>query len=141
MNHPDKVWLFDIDGTLIGSIRSDQLRPGAVELLRILQSSSTTIVAWSAGGADYAKRMLAQCEIDHFFSAFYAKEERDEQGRYLVGHLAPQHQPGTLVDDYPKDVPTGGRVIGVRQFLGGNPVDSGLTSAIDIAKRAIPAPA
>ena len=125
--------LFDVDGTLIGSIRSDRLRPGARELLETLRVRETTLVLWSAGGADYAERMLARFDIDHFFSGFYAKDSRCAEGRYRIDHLAPEHRPGTLVDDYPDEVPYTGRVIGVPQVLGSNATDSGLALARKIA--------
>ena len=134
MNHPDSVWVFDVDGTLIGSVRSDILRPGAMELLDRLRDAGATLVLWSAGGADYAKNVLAQFHIDHYFAAFYNKDRRGPDGRYRVDHLRPEHRPGTLVDDYPGDVPDGPRVIGVSQFLGGNPHDLGLNGALEIAR-------
>lgn len=134
MNHPDAVWLFDVDGTLIGSVRSDTLRPGAMELLDRLRDAGATLVLWSAGGADYARNMLAQFHLDHYFAAFYSKDRRGPDGRYMVDHLRPEHRPGTLVDDYAGDVPTAPRVIGVSQFLGGNPHDQGLNGALEIAR-------
>ncbi len=140
MNHPDAVWVCDVDGTLIGSVRSDILRPGAIELLDRLRDAGTTLVLWSAGGAEYAKNMLAQFRIDHYFAAFYSKERRGPDDRYLVDHLCPKHRPGTLVDDYPGDVPEQPRVIGVPQFLGGNPHDRGLERALRIARRPMPRP-
>ncbi len=140
MNHPDAVWVFDVDGTLIGSVRSDILRPGAMELLDRLRDAGATLVLWSAGGADYAKNMLAQFHIDHYFAAFYSKDRRGADGRYVVDHLSPEHRPGTLVDDYPGDVPDGPRVIAVSQFLGGNPHDRGLERALEIARCLQPLP-
>ena len=140
MNHPDAIWLFDVDGTLIGSVRSDVLRPGAIELLGRLRDAGVTPVLWSAGGAEYAKNMLAQFGIDHYFAAFYSKDRRGSDGRYLVDHLRPEHRPGTLVDDYPRDVPDQPRVIGVPQFLGGNPHDTGLDRALEIARTLKPQP-
>ena len=134
MNPPDCVWVFDVDGTLIGSVRSDVLRPGAMELLDRLRDAGATLVVWSAGGAGYAKNMLAQFRIDHYFAAFYGKDRRGPDGRYLVDHLRPEHRPGTLVDDYPGDVPDGPRVIRVSQFLGGNPHDTGLQGVLEIAR-------
>ncbi len=133
-NHPDDVWVFDVDGTLIGSIRCDTLRPGADELLRTLHAAGSTVVVWSAGGATYAERMLAQFDLVRFVGAFYDKDARGPDGRYVVDHLRPEHRPGTLVDDYPHEVPDQARVIGVRQFLGGNPADHGLREALELAR-------
>jgi hypothetical protein len=128
------VWVFDVDGTLVGSVLSDRLRPGVAELLALLQASRTTLVAWSAGGADYACRMLTQFALDRHFCAYYDKASRGADGRYLLDHLDPAHRPGTLVDDFPDEVPEAPRVIRVRQFLGSNPNDTGLTDAIRIAR-------
>ncbi|MFW6092902.1 MAG: DUF705 domain-containing protein [Pseudomonadota bacterium] len=133
-NPPDHVWVFDVDGTLIGSIRSDRLRPGVTELVRLLDAGGASMVAWSAGGADYAGRMLARFDIAERFCACYEKGARGADGRYLVDHMDERHRPGTLVDDYPEDVPQMGRVIPVRQFLGGNPNDDGLAAALEIAR-------
>jgi hypothetical protein len=138
LNHPDDVWVFDVDGTLIGSIRSDRLRPGVEELLGILEANGTTLVVWSAGGAEYAERMLEQFGLARRFSAFYHKETRGTDGRYRVDHMRPEHRPGTLVDDYPHEVAECARIIGVRQFLGGNSSDAGLHEAIEIARAMLP---
>jgi len=110
-----------------------------IELVELLQAAGTTLVVWSAGGADYARRMLAQFDLERHFCAYYDKNLRGSDGRYLIDHLAPEHRPGTLVDDYPHEVPEVGRVIGVRQFLGGNPADTGLAQALEIARNLIAA--
>ena len=127
------VWLFDVDGTLIGSIRSDVLRPRVVELFDLLRRDGRTIVVWSAGGADYARRKLDRFDLTGYVACFYDKDRRGRDGRYLVSHLPPQHRPGTCVDDFPHEAPPGSRIVGVPQFFGGNPVDNGLATAIDLA--------
>ena len=58
------TWAFDVDGTLIGSIRSDRLRPGAAELLAALVERGVTCVLWSAGGDEYAARKAREHGID-----------------------------------------------------------------------------
>jgi phosphoglycolate phosphatase-like HAD superfamily hydrolase len=124
-------WTFDVDGTLIGSVRSDRLRPGAVELLEGLTRRGAVIVLWSAGGDDYARRKACEHGIDRFFDAFYAKANRDARGRYTVDHFAPEHRPNVFVDDSPidlpvdslVDLPVGARVVAVAQFIGGNAAD------------------
>jgi phosphoserine phosphatase len=120
------VWAFDLDGTLIGSVRNDRLRPGARELLTRLDSLGVTCVLWSAGGADYAARKAEQHGIASNFTAFYGKESRGVDGRYTTGHFAPDHQPAVLVDDAPDDVPSELRVVSVAQFIGGNDADRAL---------------
>ena len=52
------VWIFDVDGTLIGSIRSEITRPGALELLTALRDRSDICLCWSAGGDTYAREMM-----------------------------------------------------------------------------------
>lgn len=105
-----------------------------MELLETLKDGGATIVLWSAGGAEYAQRMLEQFDLAHFFSGFYAKEHRCERGLYRIDHIDARHQPDTFVDDYPGEVPDTGRRIGVPQFLGGNPNDRGLLPVIEIAR-------
>jgi phosphoglycolate phosphatase-like HAD superfamily hydrolase len=125
------VWAFDLDGTLIGSIRNDRLRPGARELLAALGEHDVTCVLWSAGGARYAERKADEHGIGHAFAAFYAKAERDVEQRYRVDHFAPEHVPDVFVDDSPRDVPAGAHVIRVPQFMGGNDADRGLRDLLE----------
>lgn len=126
----NRVWAFDLDGTLIGSVRGDVLRPHAVELLGRLVSVGITCVLWSAGGADYARRRAEAHAIDGFFSAFYDKGGRDDRARYTVDHFESEHRPHVFVDDAPDDMPMGAEVISVPQFIGGNPDDGALATLI-----------
>lgn len=122
---PGRTWAFDVDGTLIGSIRSDVTRPGAVVLLEALVRRGVVCVLWSAGGDDYARRMALKHGLHHVISAYYAKDARDSDGAYRVDHFAPAHAPDVLVDDSPVDlrVEWSRRVIAVRQFMGGHVAD------------------
>jgi phosphoglycolate phosphatase-like HAD superfamily hydrolase len=120
------VWAFDVDGTIVGSIRSDVLRPGAAELVRTLGRRGVQCVLWSAGGADHARRMASRHGIDHHVVAYYGKERRDGDGRYELDHFAPAHRPDVLVDDAPTDLPASATVIAVPPFLGNNPADAAL---------------
>ena len=126
------VWAFDLDGTLIGSIRNDRLRPGARELLAALRERDVTCVLWSAGGAAYAERKAREHGIADAFAAFYDKAERDLDQRYLVDHFAPGHIPDVFVDDSPRDVRAGARVIPVPQFMGGNDADRSLLDLLEL---------
>lgn len=125
------IWAFDVDGTLIGSVRADRLRPGADELLAELTARDIVCVLWSAGGDEYAERSARTHGIHHHFVAFYAKAERDDGSRYVLDHLAPSHQPDLFVDDSPVDLPTGARIIAVPQFIGGNGADRALFDVLD----------
>ena len=126
-----EVWAFDLDGTLIGSVRSDVLRPHAVTLLHELARREVTCVLWSAGGSAYARRHAIAHGIETSFAAFYGKVERDDHRRYVTDHFAPAHLPLIFVDDAPQDIPLGATVIAVPQFIGGNPADSALVPLID----------
>jgi phosphoglycolate phosphatase-like HAD superfamily hydrolase len=126
------VWAFDLDGTLIGSIRNDRLRPGARELLVALAERGVTCVLWSAGGAAYAERKAREHGIADAFVAFYAKAERDLDQRYRIDHFAPEHRPDVFVDDSPRDVTSGARVIRVPQFMGGNDADRSLRDLLEL---------
>jgi phosphoglycolate phosphatase-like HAD superfamily hydrolase len=120
------TWAFDVDGTLVGSIRSNALRPGAVDLLMALAGRGVDCVLWSAGGAEYAHLMAVRHRIDVHFVACYAKAGRDADGRYLTDHFADADQPTVFVDDSPADLPINAQIIPVPQFLGNNPHDRGL---------------
>jgi long-chain acyl-CoA synthetase len=120
------TWAFDVDGTLIGSIRSDRLRPGAADLLAGLVERGVAIVLWSAGGAGYAREMADQHGIGQYFAGFYAKQDRDEHKRYSVNHFATEHHPIVFVDDSVIDLPRGSRMVEVSQFLGSNDADEAL---------------
>jgi phosphoserine phosphatase len=117
------TWAFDVDGTLIGSIRSDRLRPGVAELLSGLGERGVAMVLWSAGGAAYAHEMADSHGIGHYFAGFYAKQDRDEHKRYRVDHFAAHHQPTVFVDDSIVDLPLGSSMVEVSQFLGSNDAD------------------
>lgn len=126
-----EVWAFDLDGTLIGSVRSDILRPHARTLLHELAERGIDCVLWSAGGAAYARRHAIAHGIEAHFASFYAKVERDDHRRYVTDHFASVHLPHVFVDDAPQDMPIGATVITVPQFIGGNPADSALVPLID----------
>jgi hypothetical protein len=125
------VWAFDVDGTLIGSIRSEILRPGAGDLLTELNRRRVRCVLWSAGGDDYARRTAERHGIDHHFAAFYSKAERDASGRYGVEHFAEIDRPTMFVDDVPIDLPVGAEVVAVQQFMGNNPYDGALAAVLE----------
>lgn len=129
-----RTWAFDVDGTLIGSIRSDILRPGAAPLLHTLVRSGAVCVLWSAGGADHAHRMALRHGLSDHVGAYYGKDERAADGTYRVDHFAAEHLPDVLVDDSPQDLRAAAHrhVIAVRPFLGGHPADREL---IDLRRR------
>jgi long-chain acyl-CoA synthetase len=125
------IWAFDLDGTLIGSVRSEQLRPGAVELLDALAARRVVCVLWSAGGATYARSKARDHGLDGRFVAFYTKALRDVSARYVVDHFDIAHRPDVFVDDSPIDLPVDARVVSVPQFIGGNVADRFLFDVLD----------
>ena len=125
------TWAFDVDGTVIGSIRSDRLRPGATELFDALAARGVTCVLWSAGGGEYADRKAREHGIRHLVAACYPKDRRDVDGRYVIDHFLPSHRPDVFVDDVPGDLPSGASVVAVSQFFGGNSADGALVRVLD----------
>ena len=126
-----RTWVFDIDGCLVDSLTGTSLRPGAVELLTQLRSLGDVVVAWSAGGEDYARSRLEQRSIAHLVDAFHAKVTRDVNGSYLADHVGG----GILVfvDDRPEDLTSHDVVVHVSPYLGHNPHDRGLRRVADLA--------
>lgn len=130
-----EVWAFDVDGCLVDSITGTSLRPLARPVLEHLRARGSTVVLWSAGGGDYARRKAEAVGIEDLVHAFYDKDERGDDGRYLVAHLAEEHRPDVCVDDRPEDLPTHVDPVGVSPYLAPNPHDLGLA---DLLERILP---
>jgi long-chain acyl-CoA synthetase len=120
------VWVFDVDGCLVDSLTGTSLRPGTSELLAHLHQHHCTVLLWSAGGADYARRRAQEQGVVALIDGFHSKEGRDNAGRYIAPFLA---NPGAavFVDDRPEDIPLGTEVVAVSPYLVDNPHDRGLT--------------
>lgn len=131
MEQAREVWVFDVDGTLVGSVTPAALRPGARELLAELRARGASTVVWSAGGADYARETMASHGLEDYFDGFYGKERRDAQRRWDTGHFPAHHAPTTFVDDTPEDLPSGARIVPVAPFIGANPSDRWLVSVLE----------
>ncbi len=125
------VWAFDVDGCLIDSITGTSLRPFARPLLEHLRAQGATVVLWSAGGGDYARRKAELVGIDDLIHACYDKDERGDDGRYVVAHLAVEHRPQVCVDDQPEELPADVDAIGVSSYLAHNPHDVGLARLLE----------
>ena len=135
-----ECWVFDVDGCMVDSLTGASLRPGAWQLLTDLGGRHHTLVWWSAGGADYARRRAEQLGIDHLIDGFYGKDLRDDDGRYSTAHFLAPGQPAIFVDDRPEDLPLGSRVIEVSPDLAEDPHDRGLHRAAQYAERPHGAP-
>jgi long-chain acyl-CoA synthetase len=126
-------WVFDVDGCMVDSLTGSSLRPGARELLLHLRHELRTVIWWSAGGDDYARRRAAQLGVEDLVDRFYGKDERDDHGRYRTVHFREPLQAAIFVDDRPEDLPIGAAIIPVAPYLVGNPHDRGL---LPVAQRA-----
>jgi len=122
----DRVWVFDVDGCLIDSLTGTSLRPGAAELLTHLRDQQRTILLWSAGGSEYARRRAEEQGVATLFHDFHDKADRDHDGRYVTDGFLPALDGVVFVDDRPEDMPVGADIIAVRPYLAGNPHDRGL---------------
>jgi hypothetical protein len=126
-----EVWAFDVDGCLVDALTGASLRPLARSVLERLRAADATVVLWSAGGGEYARRRAETHGIDDLVHAFYDKDERGSDGRYVVTHLAVAHRPDVCVDDQPEDVPTHVESIAVTRYLAHDPHDRGLAPLLE----------
>jgi long-chain acyl-CoA synthetase len=111
------VWAFDVDGCIVDLLGGTSLRPHSRDLLVWLRSSGATVVLWSAGGADHARRRAEVTGIFDLIDGFYGKPARGVDGRWTVDHMPAEHRPTVCVDDSPDDVPRNVRVIAVRPYI------------------------
>ena len=130
-----QVWAFDVDACLVDSITGTSLRPLARPVLELLRAQGSTVVLWSAGGGDYARRRAEAVGIDDLVQAFYDKDGRGADGRWTTTHLAREHQPDVCVDDRPEEVPADVDSVGVSPYLAPNPHDVGLADLYERISR------
>lgn len=124
---PASTWVFDVDASLVDSFSGASLRPGARQILRALHEASCRILLWSAGGADYARRRAAEHGLSHLVHGFFAKEGRDEHGRYRVAGLPCDLGDTVFVDDCPEDLPSDVEIVRVSPYIAPHEHDRGLT--------------
>lgn len=130
-----RVWVFDVDGCLVDSLTGASLRPGAIELLRLVRRGAATVILWSAGGAEYARRRAEEHGIVELFDGFFDKAARDDAGRYVTPAFLGDTTLAVFVDDRPEDMPVGAAVIAVSPYLAHNPHDTGLSVVLQAAGR------
>lgn len=124
------VWAFDVDGCIVDSVTGTSLRPLARPVLEQLCAQGTTVVLWSAGGGEYARRHAERHGISDLITACYDKDARDDAGRYVVTHLDATHQPHVCVDDQPDELPLHVDRIAVSPYLAPDPHDQGLAELL-----------
>lgn len=113
-----------MDGCLVDSMTGTSLRPGAREALARLVACGHVLVLWSAGGAKYARQRAVEHQIDHLFSEFHGKEQRDDSGCYSVSHLPEDVSRLVFVDDHPEDLPPSCAGMALSSYIVANPADS-----------------
>lgn len=122
------LWLFDLDGCLVDSMGASILRPHARVLLEQLRQLGVAVHIWSAGGADYARRVAARVGIADLIVEYHTKDRGDD-GRWLL----PEPAAGAdvvCVDDQPDGVPLQVRTISVFPFIGARPHDRTLAGVL-----------
>jgi hypothetical protein len=124
------VWLFDLDGCLVDSFAATDLRPLAHDALAAVRASGAGVMLWSAGGVEYARRVVERIGIDTHFDDVLPKE-RGPDGRWVLD-LAVVGAEITCVDDQPEGLPTGVRAVAVFPYVGPNAHDRALQQVIDL---------
>jgi phosphoglycolate phosphatase-like HAD superfamily hydrolase len=119
---PFWVWVFDVDATLLDGMSGQSVRPRANELLELLSQRGVRLIAWSAGGADYAERKLVGAGLGNWFAEF--REKGDRVNSFYETNFADAW--GVFVDDQPGDLSPLAKVHTVRPYLAPNPHDNGL---------------
>ncbi len=132
-------WVFDVDGCLVDSLTGTSLRPGACELLAHL-GRECRVILWSAGGADYARARAEQFGVAAHVSGYYAKDGRDDDGRYVTAHLALDADRAVFVDDRPEDLGLELEVITVSPYLSEDAHDRALEAVARRTGLAAPNP-
>ena len=125
------TWLFDVDGCLVDSYDGSLLRPFAAELLVAVRSAGYAVRIWSAGGGDYARRILDRHGISGLVDGFSDKE-RGADGHWILPDDLLHSTDVTCVDDQPDGIPMMATKVGVFPYLGSNPHDRALCQIIDL---------
>lgn len=128
------AWLFDVDGSLVDSLTGTSLRPLAREVLVAVAAAGRDVLVWSAGGGDYARRVVDRHALGGLVRGFFDKERRGGDGRWpLPASLGDVRV--VCVDDRPEEVPVSAELIAVPPYLAPDPHDRGLLCALVAASR------
>ncbi len=122
------MWLFDLDGCLVDSFAATDVRPLAVEALSQARRSGATVVIWSAGGVDYARRVAERLGLAELVDGFYPKD-RGSAGRWVL-HEDFRGAAVTCVDDQPDGLPELVDAIAVFPYLGVDRHDRALEAVL-----------
>lgn len=128
------AWVFDVDGCLVDEITGSTLRPLATDVFEALERTGVDIVVWSAGGADYARRRLAQFGLEDRVASFHGKLVRTSGGHWSTVEISARRRPRLFVDDRPGDLAPDVPVLAVPPYLGGSRHDRGLRAVLEAAQ-------
>lgn len=74
MSRTDSPVFVDVDDTLIRTVGTKRIPiPHVVAKVRELAATGTELFAWSSGGAEYAREVASDLDIDTCFSSFLPK--------------------------------------------------------------------
>jgi long-chain acyl-CoA synthetase len=132
-----RPWAFDVDGCLISSLATGTLRPLSEQIFYHLHSSGVPLLIWSAGGADYARRVIGATKLGSLVSGWYDKIAGSD-GYWRVDVFDSALIPWTFVDDEPWRLPKGLRVLAVPTFIGPRLDDAGLADVLRIVEEEHP---
>lgn len=122
------VWVFDVDGTIIDSLTGTSLRPGTADVLSRLSTQGCSLLLWSAGGGDYARRRAVEHGLADLFSGFHSKQRNDD-GYFGATFLADPAS-ATFVDDRPEDLCGVWRIRSVAPYVAHDPHDTAMSTLL-----------
>lgn len=89
---------FDIDGTLIDE--NDFMNVNIVNLAVLLsRMKNVKLVAWSGGGADYARHHVQRLGLDKYFKGYYDKNHLKDTPEGKKHAFSPDIVPDIAIDD------------------------------------------
>lgn len=98
---------FDVDGTIAALRPPHSVRPGCLELFRLLKAEGRRVFLWSGAGVEHARRFARLHGLDKYLDGYYEKGARITQG----------DKPHVCIDDHPYDIPLGVVGVVVEPFL------------------------
>lgn len=111
-----RVILFDTDGTLHCGTYHCQVRPGVMEMIRLLVALGYSVHVWSAGGRAWAMESVERLALGDFVSGFHSKTPFPMNREDVIEALG--FKPVMMVDDDPDEAIYGIPFFRLRSWLG-----------------------